>query len=108
MRSIEEVAEDMLRTLEELRAQQRGGQSPGGSQPERGCGKSSIEESPREWDLGGLSSKNQWNPRESEGTSGAEEGSGRAKTTEFSPLPTPGAPCQGTYMWVRDMARRKE
>ena len=27
MRSIEEVAEDMLRTLEELKAQQRGGQS---------------------------------------------------------------------------------
>ena len=35
------------------------------------------------WDRGGLSSENQWNPRESEGTSGAEEGSRRAKTTEF-------------------------
>ena len=32
--SIEKVAEDMWRTLEELKAQQRGGQSPGGSQPE--------------------------------------------------------------------------
>ena len=31
VRSIEEVAEDMLRMLEELKAQQRGGQSPGGS-----------------------------------------------------------------------------
>ena len=35
VRSIEEVAEDMLRTLEELKAQQRGGQSLGGSQQER-------------------------------------------------------------------------
>ena len=34
VRSIEEVAEDMLRTLEELKAQQRGGQSLGGSQQE--------------------------------------------------------------------------
>ena len=34
VRSIEEVAEDMLRTLEELKAQQRGGQSPSGSQQE--------------------------------------------------------------------------
>ena len=34
MRSIEEVAEDMLRTLEELKAQQRGGQSLGASQQE--------------------------------------------------------------------------
>ena len=32
--SIEEVAEDMLRTLEELKAQQRGGQNLGGSQQE--------------------------------------------------------------------------
>ena len=36
--SIEEVAEDMLRTLEELKAQQRGGQSPRGSQPEGAAG----------------------------------------------------------------------
>ena len=34
VKSIEEVAEDMLRTLEELRAQQRGGQSQSGSQQE--------------------------------------------------------------------------
>ena len=34
VRSIEEVAEDMLRTLEELKAQQRGGQSQSGSQQE--------------------------------------------------------------------------
>ena len=34
MRSIEEVAEDMLRTLEELKAPQRGGQGLGGSQQE--------------------------------------------------------------------------
>ena len=34
MRSMEEVAEDILRTLEELKAQQRGGQSLGGSQQE--------------------------------------------------------------------------
>ena len=34
VRSIEEVAEDMLRTLEELKAQQRGGQVPSRSQPE--------------------------------------------------------------------------
>ena len=32
--SIEEVAEDMLRTLEELKAQQRGGQSLSGLQQE--------------------------------------------------------------------------
>ena len=38
VRSIEEVAEDMLRTLEELKAQQRGGQSPGRSQPEGAVG----------------------------------------------------------------------
>ena len=38
VRSIEEVAEDMLRTLEELKAQQRGGQGPGGSQPEGAAG----------------------------------------------------------------------
>ena len=38
VRSIEEVAEDMLRALEELKAQQRGGQSPGGSQPEGAAG----------------------------------------------------------------------
>ena len=35
VRSIEEVAEDMLRKLEELKAQQRGGQSLSGSQQER-------------------------------------------------------------------------
>ena len=34
MRSIEKVAGDMLRTLEELKAQQRGGQSLSGSQQE--------------------------------------------------------------------------
>ena len=34
MRSIKEVAEDMLRTLKELKSQQRGGQSLGGSQQE--------------------------------------------------------------------------
>ena len=34
VRSIEEVAEDILRTLEELKAQQRGGQSLSGSQQE--------------------------------------------------------------------------
>ena len=34
MRSNEEVAEDMLRTLEELKAQQSGRQSLGGSQEE--------------------------------------------------------------------------
>ena len=34
VRSIEEVAEDMLRTLEELKAQQRGGQGLSGSQQE--------------------------------------------------------------------------
>ena len=34
MRSIEEVAEDMLRTLEELKAQQIGGQSLSGWQQE--------------------------------------------------------------------------
>ena len=34
MRSIEEVAEDMLSTFEELKAQQHGGQSLGGSQQE--------------------------------------------------------------------------
>ena len=38
VRSIEEVAEDMLRTLEELKAQQRGRQSPGESQPEGAAG----------------------------------------------------------------------
>ena len=38
VRSIEEVAEDMLRTLEELKTQHRGGQSPGESQPERAAG----------------------------------------------------------------------
>ena len=38
VRSIEEVAEDMLRTLGELKAQQRGGQSPGESQPEGAMG----------------------------------------------------------------------
>ena len=34
MRPIEEVAEDMLRALEEIKDQQRGGQSLGGSQQE--------------------------------------------------------------------------
>ena len=34
VRSIEEVAEDMLRTLEELKAQHRGGQDPSRSQQE--------------------------------------------------------------------------
>ena len=34
VRSIEEVAEEMLKTLEELKAQQRGGQSLGGTQQE--------------------------------------------------------------------------
>ena len=47
------------------------------------CGRSRLEEPPQEWDPGGLSSENQWNPRESEGTSGAREGSRRARTTEF-------------------------
>ena len=45
VRSIEEVAEDMLRTLEELKAQQRGGQSPGGSQPGGAAG-SQVQRSP--------------------------------------------------------------
>ena len=34
MRSIKEVAEDMLRTLEDLKAQQSGGHSLSGSQQE--------------------------------------------------------------------------
>ena len=34
MRSIEEVAEDMLRMLEDFKTQQRGGQSLSGSQQE--------------------------------------------------------------------------
>ena len=47
------------------------------------CGRPRLEEPPREWEPGGLSSENQWNPRESEGTLDAEEGSRKAKTTEF-------------------------
>ena len=93
MRLIEEVAEDLLRTLEELKAlpscrTKSGRIAAGGS-----CGRPRLEEPPREWDPGGLSCENQWNPRESEGTSGAEEGSRRAKTKSFvtpnpwSPLP---------------------
>ena len=55
----------------------------------RGCGRSSLEEPPREWDLEGLSSENQWNPRGIRGTSGAKEGFGGAKTTPnpWSALP---------------------
>ena len=55
------------------------------------------------WDPGGLSSENQWNPRESEGTSGAKEGSRRAKTTESRhsqslERPAKGSVCgQGTW-----------
>ena len=62
-----------------------------------------LEEPPREWDPGGRSSENQWNPRESEGTSGAKKGSRRARTTEFrhsQPLerPAKGTVCgQGTW-----------
>ena len=67
------------------------------------CGRPVLEEPPREWDPGGLSSENQWNPREGEGTSGPKEGSRRAKTTEFrhsQPLerPAKGGVCgQGTW-----------
>ena len=45
VRSIEEVAEDMLRTLEELKAQQRGGQSLSGSQQE-GAAAGHVQRSP--------------------------------------------------------------
>ena len=40
----------MLRTLEELKAQQRGGQSLGGSHAGGSCGRPHLEEPPREWD----------------------------------------------------------
>ena len=46
MRSIEEVAEDMLRPSEEIKAQQRGGQSLSGSQQEGAA--AGLEEPPRE------------------------------------------------------------
>ena len=49
----------------------------------RGCGQSNLEKFPREWDTGGLSSENRWNPIE-EGIYGAKEGSEGAKATEFS------------------------
>ena len=67
------------------------------------CGRPCLEDPPGEWDLGGLSSENQPNSRESEGTPGAKEGSRRAKTTEFrhsQPLerPAKGSVCgQGTW-----------
>ena len=49
----------------------------------RGCGRSNLEKPPQEWDTGGLSSENQWNPIE-EGIYGAEEGSKGPKATEFN------------------------
>ena len=49
----------------------------------RVCGPSNLEKPPREWDTGGLSFENQWNPVE-EGIYGAEEGSEGAKATEFN------------------------
>ena len=66
-----------------------------------------LEEPLQEWDPGGLSSENQWNPRASEGTSGAEEGCRRDKATEFChspPLerPAKGSVCgQGTWQETR-------
>ena len=48
----------------------------------RGFGRPNLEEPPREWDAGGLSSKNQWNPIQ-EGIYGAKEGSEGAKATEL-------------------------
>ena len=45
MRSIDEVAEDMLRALEDFKAQQRGGQSLSGSQQE-GAAAGHVQESP--------------------------------------------------------------
>ena len=48
----------------------------------RGCGRPNFERPPREWNAGGLSSKNQWNPIE-EGIYGAEDGSAGPKATEL-------------------------
>ena len=102
MRSIEEVAEDMLRTLEKLKAQQTWSTkseriAAGGS-----CGRPRLGEPPLEWDLGDLHSKIS-GILEKARSSGAEEGSRRAKTTEFrhsQPLerPAKGSVCgQGTW-----------
>ena len=93
----------MLRTLEELKAQQRGGQSLGRSQPE-GAAAGHIQRSPHGIGTPAASPpKNQWNPRESEGTSDAKEGSRRAITTEYrhsQPLerPAKGSVC-GQVTW---------
>ena len=65
MTSMEELAEDMLRTLEEIKAQQHGGKKSGRIAAGGSCRRPRLEEPPREWDPGGLSSENQWNPRES-------------------------------------------
>ena len=54
----------------------------GGFAARLGCVPSNLEKPPREWEPGGLSSKNQWNPIE-EVIYGAKEGSERAKATEF-------------------------
>ena len=49
----------------------------------RGCGRPNLQKPPREWDNGGLSSKNQWNLIV-EGIYGAEQGSEGARATEFN------------------------
>ena len=49
----------------------------------RSCGRSNLRMPPQEWDTGGLSSENQWNPIE-EGIYGAKEVSEGAEATEFS------------------------
>ena len=42
---------------------------------------SRLEEPPRDWDLGGLSSKTQWNPREGEGTEAGSDPCGHLGVT---------------------------
>ena len=61
----------------------------------RGCGRPNLEKPPREWDTGGLSSENQWNPME-ECIYGAGEGSEGAQVTEFNQCYSMGRPAEGS------------
>ena len=63
---IEVMADSLMRGMYAVKAlrNERSAPWPGDAQQERGCGRPNLQKPPREYDTGGLSSKNQWNPIE--------------------------------------------
>ena len=69
-----------------------------------GYGQLNLEKPPREWDTGGLSSRNQWNPID-EGIYGAKEGSEGPKPLRLARANPWGPPGKGSTIGFRQLGQ---